>query len=486
MMRTGRLVGGGVAIVSSVLLSRRRTDARRADVADVVVIGGGIVGCSVARELSQCGAVVTLLERGSCGCEASGLSAGTIWSGGFPTCVSEANSPHVLRAGSAEMLRALGDCEFNASGALDVAATPAEAALLRADFEALSRQGLRVEWVDGPEELCALEPALAGGSALCAVHTPLSGSVQPALATRAMAAAAAAAGCLIVEDCDCASIEWRSEDGSHVITATSGERFRASHVVVAAGAWAAPLVARVGVQLPVEPVKGVVTIRPAPPGSLKKVIFDVESRLHFEQAGDGRDDATGTPAKCTFDVKGRKLCRKLYGKQCGASDGYVLLFGGDRLPGVASDDYAVPTASEAAVRTHASELLPAIMKARGPAGQPAQAGRGGADAAAEAEAEEQAGAWAGLMPFSADGHPIVGECSTMGPPNLWLACGFGPSGIMEGPMAARLLARRIARRLGLEGGAPAEPDGARLAMRAMDPCRPGCCVSLPDSCRNNK
>lgn len=471
-VRRALATAGGAAMVM-----RRCADAsecrRRADVSDVAVIGGGIVGTSVARELSQCGAAVTLLERGSCGCEASGLSAGTIWNAGVPTCVTEANASYLLRAGSAEMLRKLGNCDFNESGALDLAATPAEAAYLRIVFEDCQRQGLRVEWVNGPEQLCALEPALAGGSALCGVHTPLSGSVQPALATRAMAAAAAAAGCTVVEDAECVSIEWHEEEGCHVIATSSGESFRATHVIVAAGAWAAPLMARIGVHLPVEPVKGVISTHPAPPNTLKKVIFDVASSLHFAQNGDGRDDATRTPAKCTFDTSGRKLCRKLYGKQCGASDDHMLVFGGDRLPGVASDDYQVPQASEEAVRLHASELLPAITRPRG--APPA----GAAGAAAAQAAEEQAGAWAGLMPFSADGRPIVGDCAVLGaPPNLWLACGFGPSGIMEGPMAARLLARRVAQRLELDSELTADPEGAHEAMRAMDPCRPGCCVRI--------
>ena len=39
------------------------------------------------------------------------------------------------------------------------------------------------------------------------------------------------------------------------------------------------------------------------------------SRLHFSEAGDGRDDTNGVPAKCTHDANGARRCRKLYGKQ---------------------------------------------------------------------------------------------------------------------------------------------------------------------------
>ena len=80
----------------------------------------------------------------------------------------------------------------------------------------------------------------------------------------------------------------------------------------------------------------------------------------------------------------------------------------------------------------------------------------------------------GLMPFSSDGVPIVGECAELGYGGLWLACGFGPSGIMEGPHAATLLAERLLARL---RGQPEQlADDARTALRVMDPCRPSCCV----------
>ena len=52
-------------------------------------------------------------------------------------------------------------------------------------------------------------------------------------------------------------------------------------------------------------------------------------------------------------------------------------------------------------------------------------------------------AGAGLMPFSIDGTPIVGELSETGYPGLWLATGFGPEGIMEGPAAGRWVGEQV-------------------------------------------
>ena len=129
---------------------------------DVLVIGGGIVGSAVACYITKAGVRnVTLLERGTLGCEASGLSAGTIWNAGEPSPVRAEDAALFLRARSATLLEELGGCEFNRCGALDVAATAAEAKLLRADFEQQRRQGLAVEWLGDQDAIVALEPALA-------------------------------------------------------------------------------------------------------------------------------------------------------------------------------------------------------------------------------------------------------------------------------------------------------------------------------------
>lgn len=245
---------------------------------DILVVGGGILGVAVAYHAARLGARVTLAERSSCGCEASGLSAGTLWNAGLPRRVTASNASLYLRAHSSKALSALPGIEFQQSGALDVAATPAEAVYLRADHEACVQAGLNVEWVEDHHACCELEPALAGGTAICAVHTPLSGSVNPGLATRALAAAATSAGCTVLEGVEVVSLRREAGTGIYEAKDTNGQTHRARHVVLAAGAWVAPLAATLGLSVPVVPVKGVICSAEAAPGALKKVVFDVESR----------------------------------------------------------------------------------------------------------------------------------------------------------------------------------------------------------------
>ena len=137
---------------------------------DILVIGGGILGTAVACCASRMGARVTLVERGSCGCEASGLSAGTLWNAGCPREVTPLSVSAYLRARSTDMLSQLDGCEFNQSGALEVASTPEEAAFLRSQYNSYVNQGLVCEWIVGQQAVVAVEPALAGGSACCAVR----------------------------------------------------------------------------------------------------------------------------------------------------------------------------------------------------------------------------------------------------------------------------------------------------------------------------
>ena len=50
------------------------------------------------------------------------------------------------------------------------------------------------------------------------------------------------------------------------------------------------------------------------------------------------------------------------------------------------------------------------------------------------------GYWCGLMAFPMDGMPIIGNLSKVGLDGIWMLCGFGPHGMMEGPGAAQYIA----------------------------------------------
>lgn len=114
--------------------SKSNDQANTATHFNVVVVGGGIVGCSVAYHAAQTQrklgepVSVAVIERQAVGSGASGLSAGTIWAAGLPHHGTELGyDAAVLGAATVDILKALElrgfDCRFRQTGALTVATT---------------------------------------------------------------------------------------------------------------------------------------------------------------------------------------------------------------------------------------------------------------------------------------------------------------------------------------------------------------------------
>ena len=442
-------------------------------ITDVVIVGGGIVGASLVYCLSAVHGIATVLfEREALACESSGLSAGTIWNVGK----GDGSSLGALLCDeTVRLLRDVEycgyDCAFRQSGALTIACDAEQLALLR--VSAASFFGFSLSLIEGNDAVAALEPALRGGSVVGAIHTPLSGHVDPSAATESFAAAAAACGAVIVEGDAVVGIDrvpppsgaggaarsvelggrrrWCvdkvdacTDEGARrsrfVVRTASGSVVAARHVVVAAGAHAAKVARLVAADLvvPVVPVRGQMwsTVE-TEPSALGKVIFTSESKAAWSKWS-SRDDAHGIPEHCTHDWMGRRKARHAYGRR--TAEGQII-FGGARIR-CAPGAYEVSREVFESNYAHVCEFLPAVG------------------------AHEIAGSWTGLMPFSVDGRSIVGELRRVGLPGLWLAAGFGPHGVMEGPGAMSMLANAIAGRSGR--------NSARF--EEIDACREGCVV----------
>jgi sarcosine oxidase subunit beta len=213
--------------------------------ADVAIIGGGTAGCSTALHLRQRGATVVLLERGSCGGQASGVNYGGVRQQGR----NLAELPLARR--SREMWRRLAeivgsDCEFVASGHVKLARSDADMAELEAYREAARPYGLELELL-GRNQLRTRYPFLgdaAVGGSLCAED----GQANPRLVAPAFARAARAAGADIREHAPVTTIE---HDGARFNVRTSdGIEVSAATLVNVAGAWGHEIAARFGESVP--------------------------------------------------------------------------------------------------------------------------------------------------------------------------------------------------------------------------------------------
>jgi len=227
--------------------------------ADVVVVGGGVIGCAIAYYLTQAGVGVTIVERGEIGGEASGAAAGML----APLSESPRPGPFVdLCLTSLRLFPALADAlreetgidiEYLPSGILRVALSEDEEGELHHRLEWQSALGgsLSLEWVDG-EALRRLEPRL--GRARGALYSPQEHQVSAGRLTQALAQAAARRGAVIQQG---VAVTGLLANGRRVVgVGTSAGRVSGGHVVLAAGPWTGAFGRRLGVPLPVRPVRG--------------------------------------------------------------------------------------------------------------------------------------------------------------------------------------------------------------------------------------
>ena len=451
MLRVAAALRGPLAAVCGAAVGREechRLEAVRVEEVDVVVIGGGIAGASCAYHLCGThGKRVVVLEQGSIACEATGLSAGTLWCGGpaREPAVYDALAEFSMRSYRAAEARDPGCCGLVACGAISlVSDAPGEVEDARAQVADFERRGLDAVFLSRAA-LVEAEPALGGGGAVAGILTPRSGYVDPGRAARAFADQSAAS---ILEAEAARTV--RVVGGACECATSAGRVFRAADVVVANGSGAAALLrASLGLAVPVSPVRGQIWVAStkldgdgaeiATPPALRRVVYSHGSAVAYKTV------AT-VPAKCTH-VRGERRVRHLYGRPRSDCDGY--LFGGDRVPvGSVAAGYETFDESTASSRSHAAQLV--------------------GDSVVGDHLDVD-GAWSGPMPFSEDGLPLVGHLGTLGLPNVWILDGFGPSGMTLAPGAAEGLASAIA----------GEPHPLRALLRDhCDPCRPRGGVSL--------
>lgn len=367
---------------------------------EIVIVGGGIAGASVAYHLAAHGRRVTLLERGEIASGASGVNAGAIDSIGWGT---KPDLQAHLTAGSVEIFESVQldhgeDIELRRSGALQVIHTEAQHEFERRRIDALRARGHAVELVT-TRQARALEPGLST-ALLGAMYSPLRSQADPRRATIAFATLAARHGARILTHHAVTAISPRGAGGYLVRTAAT--QVVAGELVIAAGAWCGPLGEMLGLDIPITPVRGQMWATPPVPPGVFQTISSAESQHAWDL------DPGGAPPFLTIR-NGRRVTRHLYGRQRRNGE---IVFGGDR------EQVGWSTTPDAAGievnRGHAIEALPFL------AGHPVER------------------TWAGLMPFPLDGKPLIGRVP--GRERLWIVSGLASSGFGRGPMAGKLLA----------------------------------------------
>lgn len=217
-----------------------------------LVIGGGVVGCSVLYHLTKLGWTDVAL------CERKELTAGSSWhaAGLFHALNSE---PAMLRLQAytialyPEIQKVSGqEIGLHCPGGLNVAATRDRWDFLRADWARHRVFGLKTELV-GPAEIRAMWPMMDTTDVLGAVYDPLEGHLDPAGATHAFAKAARLQGAEIYRHTRV--LELRGTGRGSWLVVTDRGTLEAEHVVNAGGLWAREVGQFVGADLPLLPME---------------------------------------------------------------------------------------------------------------------------------------------------------------------------------------------------------------------------------------
>ena len=253
--------------------------------AAVVVVGGGIIGCSIAYHLTRAGCRdVVLLEKGDLTSGTTFHSVGLVSQ--FRTSPADMllmnYSIRLYRELAAEVGEAAG---WRPVGSLRLASSDAMLQALRRSVSRARALGLDVSIIT-PGEAQRICPVMSGEGLRGAVYVPDDGYLEPNGITRELARRAVAQGAELVTGTRVTGIALDARDRVRGVETTAGP-IRTEQVVNAAGQWAPRVAAMAGVDLPIVPLMHQYLItRPVPGQELPRqtpVVRDPENLVYVRE-----------------------------------------------------------------------------------------------------------------------------------------------------------------------------------------------------------
>jgi len=347
---------------------------------DVLIIGGGVIGCSIAYQLAKRGKKVTLVEKDTIGDHASGVAGGMLGAQveyeDYGPIVDFSLASRAMFPQLKEELYALTgmDIQLKPAGMLRIAFTEEEKQILLKQEDWQQKMGLRAQWLS-TEEVRQIEPLLTD-EILGALSLPDDTQVHSPALTHALASAAVKLGATIYEQCE--AIELLQEGNQITGVVTNIGILTAEEYVLATGAWSRKWEKELNIQLPITPVKGEGFFTFTLPQPVEKTIYS--HGCYLIPKGGNKLFVGATTKEEGFDERPK-------------IDGLLELF------------------------SKATRILPALYHVP----------------------FEQA--LASFRPISTDLYPYLGRISHL--PNMILACGHGRNGILQAPITGKLIAQLI-------------------------------------------
>lgn len=346
---------------------------------NILILGGGVIGLSLAYHLAKRHVSVTVLDAGEAG-QASSAAAGML------APLAEAHAPGPFLTLALDSLRRWLDfaaklCEDSGQkldicgpGMLRVARTEAEEAALCRALAWQSSLGLPLHRLTGSEVHC-LEPA-AAADIQAAIYSPAERYIEPRRLLSALVAACRRQGVQIAAAKPLA-VEIRGDQA--IAVATSEGRYAFGTLVIAGGAWSRIPGQCFDIDLPVTPLRGqIMALGPQSPAAISHTLY----------------------------THGAYLVPR--------ADGRIVAGATEEWAGFAAE---TTDAGIAGLRADAARLVPAL------ADWPLHS------------------AWAGLRPISADGLPLLGRAP--GWENVHLVTGHGRNGILLTPITGQIMADHL-------------------------------------------
>jgi glycine oxidase len=370
--------------------------------ADVVIVGGGVIGLSIARELALRGVRdVTVIERGDFGKEASWAA------GGILAPQVEADRPDEffkLACASRDLYPAFAqalqdetgiDVQLDQTGTLYIGFTEQDEHEMRRRFDWQTRAVLRVEWLSR-EDARRLERNISP-NVRCALRFPDDWQVENRRLTEALLASNRRLGVQLIANSEVRSV--RIENG-RVTGIESAKRFiDTATVVIAAGAWTSNIStsATNSSAVQIEPVRGQMLCFQTEPALTRHVIYS--SRGYLVPRRDGRLLAGSTSEHVGFDKR-------------------------------VTDEGVV------SIKSMAFEIAPGLQSAA------------------------LVDSWAGFRPHAPDDLPVLGPAADIDA--LFYATGHYRNGILLAPITAEIIADAVANRKSPRWLETFSPDRFRL------------------------
>ena len=344
--------------------------------ADVVIVGGGVVGVSAAFHLAEAGAEVVLLERDQLASGSTSKAAGGLRAQ-FSDALNIEIAKRSLAAYKAFEQRPGWEIDYEEIGYLFVLTTETEVEAFKRSVALQNELGVPSRIIDAKEaiEIC---PLLAGEDILAASYCPTDAHATPEGVVQGYASGARAHGAHIAVSTPVEGIDVQDDDDHAGPHAHSGT-IATNTVICAAGAWSRACGEMVGVPLDVTPLRRQVLFTAPMPDLPAKLPLTIDFATGFYFHREGRGLLTGMADP-------------------NETPGFLMETTDDWIPG-----------------------LLAIAEKRAPrlATAPIQGG------------------WAGLYDMSPDYNAMIGEAKDVS--RFLYATGFSGHGFLQGPATGEIL-----------------------------------------------